>query len=242
MGVERLLLRDAIGGFAPGQGFRAVLLVTFSFDGTWLEEGLVPDLFDRQVNASLVIRDGNAVIHDSPTVRYHRANAQYSSRVFHSKLVLLVAEDRALAIIGSANLTRGGLERNLELATVYEASPEGGPRSLFKQIHAYLSGPLAREVSGTAAATLVDTQVALGEVLNGTPKEREKRQVFLHNYETTIWDQILEQLPHRHVSRVSIVSPFFEPNHAEPEDPGVEPGDEGIFARLFADLKFEPLP
>lgn len=242
MALERLLLRDAIGGFAPGQGFRAVLLLTFSFDGTWLEEGLVPDLFDRQVNVSLVIRDGNAVIHDSPSVRYHRANAQYSRRVFHSKLVLLVADDRALAIIGSANLTRGGLERNLELATVHEVSPEGGPRSLFEKLHAYLGGPLAQEVSGSAAATLVDTQVALGEVLKGTPKEREKRQVFLHNYEKTIWDQILALLPHRHVSHVSIVSPFFEPNHTEPEDPGVEPGDEGIFKRLFADLKIEEQP
>jgi PLD-like domain len=123
MAAERLLLRDAIGGFAPGQGFRAVLLLTFSFDGRWLEEGLVPDLFDRQVNASLVIRDGNALIQDSPSVRYHRANAQFSTRVFHSKLVLLVADDRALAVIGSANLTRGGLERNLELASAYEVSP-----------------------------------------------------------------------------------------------------------------------
>ncbi len=239
MARERLLLRDAIGGFAPGQELRAVLLLTFSFDGVWLEEGLVPDLFERKVSACLVIRDGNAVIHESPNVRYHRANAQYSGRVFHSKLLLLVADDCALALVGSANLTRGGLERNLELASLYEVSPEGGPRSLFEKLHAYLSGPLAREVSGSAAATLVDVQVALGEVLKGTPKERETRQVLFHNYEKTIWDQILAQLPHRHVERVSIVSPFFEPNRLEPEDPGVEPGDESIFARLFADLEFD---
>lgn len=239
MAGERLLLRDAIGGFAPGQGLRASLLLTFSFDGTWLEEGLVPDLFDREVSASLVIRDGNALIHESPSVRYHRANAQYSTRVFHSKLVLLVADDRALAVVGSANLTRGGLERNLELATVYEVSPEGGPRALFEKIHAYMSGPLAQEVSGTPASTLADMRVALGEVLKGAPKEGERRQAFLHNYEKSIWEQVLARLPHRHVARVSIVSPFFEPNHAEPEDPGVEPGDEGIFARLFTDLKFE---
>ena len=133
MAGERLLMRDTIGGFAPGQGLRAALLLTFSFDGTWIEEGLFPDLFDRQVNTALVIRDGNALMRESPSVRYHRANAQYSRRVFHPKLVLLVADDRALAIIGSANLTRGGLERNLELASAYEISPEGGPRSLFEK-------------------------------------------------------------------------------------------------------------
>jgi len=239
MAGDRLLLRDAIGGFAPGQGLRASLLLTFSFDGPWLEEGLVPDLFDRQVSACLVIRDGNAIIREAPSVRYHRANAQFSTRVFHSKLLLLVADDRALASVGSANLTRGGLERNLELATVHEISPEGGPRALFEQVLAYLSGPLAQEVTGTAAATLGDCRVALGEVLKGVPRDGERKQVFLHNYEKPIWDQVLALLPHRHVARATIVSPFFEPNKAEPEDPGIEPDDHGIFARLFTDLKFD---
>lgn len=239
MAGERLLLRDAIGGFAPGQGLRAALLLTFSFDGTWIEEGLVPDLFDRQVGACLVIRDGNALIREAPSVRYHRANAQFSTRVFHSKLVLLVASDRALAVVGSANLTRGGLERNLELASVYEVSPGGGPLTFFENLHAYVSGPLAQEVSGEAAKTLEDNRVALGDVLKTVPKNGDKRHVFLHNYEKTIWEQLLAQLPHRHVARVTIVSPFFEPNMADPEDPGVAPDDEGIFAKLFADLKLE---
>src|SRR5688500_16530758 len=109
MASERLLVRDAIGSFAPGQSFRAALFLTYTFDGSWLEEGLVPDLFDRQVHTALVIRDANALIREAPSVRYHRANAQFSTRIFHPKLVLVVADDRALAIIGSANLTRGGL-------------------------------------------------------------------------------------------------------------------------------------
>ena len=57
MATERLLLRDVIGGFAPGQDLRAVLLLTYSFDGKWLEEGFVPDLFDRRVTTALVLRD-----------------------------------------------------------------------------------------------------------------------------------------------------------------------------------------
>lgn len=240
MAGDRTLLRDVIGGFAPGQSLRASLLLTFSFDGAWLEEGLVPDLFDRQVGACLLLRDGNAILREAPSVRYHRANAQYSSRVFHSKLLLLVADDRALAVVGSANLTRGGLERNLELASVYEVSPEGGPREFFAQMYDYLAGPLAREVSGTAGATLADSCVALAEVLRNVPKDGRTRVVFLHNYEKTIWEQVLAQLPHRHVAQVTIVSPFFESNCAAPEDPGIEPGDEGIFARLFADLKLKP--
>ena len=83
MASDRLLLRDVIGGFAPGQGLRAALLLTYSFDGRWLEEGLVPDLFDRPVTTAIVLRDGNNVVAEAPSVRYHRANAAFSTRVFH---------------------------------------------------------------------------------------------------------------------------------------------------------------
>src|SRR5208282_306456 len=130
MAGEHLLIRDAIGSFAPGQGLRAALLLTYSFDGKWIEEGFVPDLFDRPVATALLIRDANRIVTEAPTVRYHRANAGFSTRVFHPKLGLFVAEDRALAIVGSANLTRGGLERNLELGSAFEVSREGGPRPL----------------------------------------------------------------------------------------------------------------
>jgi hypothetical protein len=239
---ERLFFREAIGSFAPGQSLRAALLLTYSFDGKWIEEGFVPDLFDRSIATALVIRDANRILKEAPTVRYHRANAGFSKRVFHPKLGLFVAEDRALAIIGSANLTRGGLERNLELGSAFEISPEGGPRALFDGILSYIGGPLLNELEtrGSAAASLRDTAVALREVLAGIPPAAEAAHRFFHNYERPLWEQILEALPHRHIKRLGIVSPFFEPNGAEPEDPISEP-DVGLFQRTFADLTFEPL-
>ena len=241
MPTDRLLVRDAIGSFAPGQGLRAALLLTYSFDGKWIEEGFVPDLFDRPVANALVMRDAHRIVTEAPTVRYHRANAGFSTRVFHPKLGLFVAEDRALAIIGSANLTRGGLERNLELGSAFEVSRDGGPRPLFEGILRYVSGPLTREVDarGTAATSLRDTAVALREVLQDVPTAQENPHLFIHNCERTLWEQVLEQLPHRHVTRVSIVSPFFEPNMVQPEDPVTE-ADVGIFERVLNDLTFEP--
>jgi hypothetical protein len=240
MATERLLLRDVIGGFAPGQDLRAVLLLTYSFDGKWLEEGFVPDLFDRRVTTALVLRDRNVVVAEAPSVRYYQANASFSRRVFHPKLGLFVAEDRALAVIGSANLTRGGLERNLELASTYEVTARGGPRSLFQSLFNYVGGPLAQEVTGAPASAVRDTEVALGEVLKRVPKNDDSPHLFLHNYERTLWEQILEALPHRHVARVTVVSPFFEPNITEREDPRPDADDGGPFARLFSDLVFDP--
>ena len=240
MANERLLLRDVIGGFAPGQDLQAVLLLTYSFDGKWLEEGFLPDLFDRRVTTALVLRDKNAVVVEAPSVRYHRADAVFSRRVFHPKLGLFVAENRALAIIGSANLTRGGLERNLELASMYEVTTEGGPRSLFQSLLKYVGGPLAQEVTGVAASALRDTEVALHEVLNRVPKNDNSPHLFLHNYERTLWEQILEALPHRHVARITIISPFFEPNITQREDPKPDADDDSPFDHLFSDFVFDP--
>jgi len=238
---ERILIRDAIGGFAPGQALRAALLLTYSFDGKWIEEGFVPDLFDRPVTTALLIRDANRIVSEAPTVRYHRVNAAFSTRVFHPKLGLFVAEDRALAVIGSANLTRGGLERNLELGSVFEISREGGPRQFFEDILHYISGPLMNELEtgGSGATSMRDVAVALREVVADVPHTPNTAHAFLHNYERSLWEQLLNALPHRQIARLSIVSPFFEPNTVESEDP---PGDAdgGIFARIFEDLEFKP--
>ena len=75
MPSERLLVRDVIGSFAPGQGLRAGLFLTYCFDGKWIEEAFIPDLFDRPVATALVVRDANRIVTEAPTVRYHRANA-----------------------------------------------------------------------------------------------------------------------------------------------------------------------
>jgi hypothetical protein len=241
MPSERLLLRDVIGSFAPGQGLRAAMLLTYCFDGKWIEEAFIPDLFDRPVTTALVVRDANRIVTEAPTVRYHRANAGFSTRVFHPKLSLFVAEDRALAIVGSANLTRGGLERNLELGSAFEVSRAGGPHRLFNEILSYIQGPLMKEVEtrGTAAISLRDTAVALREVLADVPNTPEYSHRFIHNYDRYLWEQVLDELPHRNVARLSIVSPFFEPNTVQPEDPIAEL-EIGMFERMFTDLTFEP--
>lgn len=95
------------------------------------------------------------------------------------------------------------------------------------------------DARGTAAKSLRDTAVALREVLSDVTAAQENSHLFIHNYERPLWKQVLEQLPHRHVTRAAIVSPFFEPNMVQPEDPATEV-DVGIFERVLNDLTFEP--
>src|ERR1700737_2233628 len=83
MPTDRLSFGDALGAFAPGQPLRAVLILTYCFDGRWFEEEVAPELFERPVVTMLLLRDRHALIFEAPSVRYHRADAAYSSNVFH---------------------------------------------------------------------------------------------------------------------------------------------------------------
>jgi len=242
MTTDRLSVRDALGDFAPGQSLRAALFLTYGFDGQWFERSFAPDLYDRPVASSLVIYDRNAVIADAPSVRYDRALAGFSTRVFHPKLTLLVAEDRALAFVGSANLTVSGMERNLECGTMVEISPEGGPKPFFASLLDYLSGPLKREVSGSAASTLAGISLALREVLAHAKGFDSCFQHFLHSSDQPIWNQLLARVPHRQLRRALIVSPFFEPDGGTTTTPSEDPPDPdpeiSVFARLMTAFDF----
>src|ERR1035441_3528445 len=82
MPIEGLSFAAALGEFAPGQQLRAVLILTYCFDGRWFEEAVAPELFERPVVTTLLLRDRHALISEAPSVRCHRADAAYSRKVF----------------------------------------------------------------------------------------------------------------------------------------------------------------
>jgi hypothetical protein len=239
--AEQLPVRDSLFSFAAQEPLRAVLFLTYAFDGRWFEEALVPDLCERSIATMLVIRDRNAITSEAPSVRYRKANA-CASAVFHPKLALLVAEDRARAVISSANLTRGGFERQRELGRVFDLGPtEVGNLGLFTNLVEYLESGVSKEVRGDSARDLTEVTRALHEVLKKqkAPAAAESHHL-LHNYADSIWTQLLNRMPHRVLRRAVIVSPFFEPDRKHPEDPALGPQDASIFARmLFEDVEFD---
>ena len=240
MAADRLSLVDSLGSFAPGQPLRAVLALTYCLDGRWFEEAVAPEVFERPVATALLIRDRNALISELPSVRFRRADAAFSTRVFHPKLALFVAEDCARVFLGSANLTRGGYERNLELGSVYDLDAGGGFRSLFADLLAYIDGPLIQEVDGSGRLALREVAVAMDEVIRSAPAESDAPpHVLLHNYARPLWEQVLERLPHRTLRRAVVVSPFFEPDGSADDPPG-QADDSSAFSRLLTDFSFEP--
>jgi hypothetical protein len=239
--TEKLSVRDAVHSFAAGEPLRAALFLTYSFDGRWFEDAIVPDLCERPIATMLVLRDRNAIVSEAPSVRYHKANAR--SAVFHPKLALLVADHQARAIVTSANLTRGGFERQRELGQVFDIGPASrANHGLFQTLSEYLRTGVATEVCGTAAQAVADTAGALQEVLKQLDSPPASTSHFLlHNDAQSIWDQVLAHVPYRVLKRAAIVSPFFEPDRRNPEDPVLGPQDASIFSRLlFEDFRFEP--
>ena len=82
MAFEQFSFLDAMGAFAPGQPLRGVLFLTYSFDGRWFEDVVAPDLFERPVATTLLLRDRQALLSEAPSVRCHRADAAFSTRIF----------------------------------------------------------------------------------------------------------------------------------------------------------------
>jgi hypothetical protein len=238
--AERLPVRDALVSFAAGQPLRAALFLTYSFDGRWFEAALVPDLFERSIATMLVVRDRNAITSEAPSVRYRKANA-CASAVFHPKLALLITENRARAVISSANLTRGGFERQRELGRVFDlGSAESVDHRLFTSLVEYLESGVSKEVRGDSARELTEVTRALRELVKKhKPPTAAESHLLLHNYTESIWTQVLKRMPHRVLRRAVIVSPFFEPDRKHPEDPALGPQDASIFARMLSDFEFD---
>jgi hypothetical protein len=160
--------------------------------------------------------------------------------VFHPKLCLLVAERRARAVISSANLTRGGFERQRELGRVYDLGPESVDQGLFGALVEYLRDGVSTEVRGASSRDLEEITGALQDLVKGQKsRSATTPHVLLHNYAQPIWSQVLDRIPHRVLRRAVIVSPFFEPDREHPEDPAVGPQDASIFRRLFEDFEFD---
>lgn len=240
-----LNLSEAIGNFAAHADIQHALLLTYTFDGPYLEDterGLLEILWRRNCENVLVLRDSKAVLAEKHSLRYRVVNVAHSTRVFHSKLILLMAEAEVMAIVGSANLTRGGLETNLETGHVYRLSRDAGPRVLFESLADYLDNGLRRELSKSSPQhqAVYDLLIRdLRRFLQDVPAHHSVEPIFLHNYAEPLLPQIARCLPGRCLDALWVVSPFFEPDH-RPEDPNDEI-DATLLGQIFDRQNFTPV-
>ena len=242
--TARLTLSEAMESFAPGEDVRHAIFLTYGFDGPFLEDpdnGFLDVLWRRNCQNTLVVRDGAAVIKEKQSHRYAAVNASYSVGIFHSKLALLISPSEALAIIGSANLSRGGLRGNLELANVYRLTRSAGPKAFFAALHDYLRQQLVRELQGVSSRGRESLESAVSDLrlLLMDSQRRAQRDdgslSFLHNYERPLFEQVVGLLRSKHLERMWIISPFYE---VEKEDPAEDGVDDSLWGRLLRSFDF----
>ncbi len=243
-----VIIQDLVREFQPNEDIRHAIFLTYTFDGPYIEDserGLFDLLWQRNCQNIIVIRDGNAVINEKQSHRYRVLNASYSTKVFHSKLMFFLTQSGAMALVGSANLTRGGLERNLELISTYRLDLETGPIDFFRSLKEYFSTHLRRELNPVSDLLkaldtfLRDYELFLSEI----PKARKyyMEPIFLHNYDRSLLEKITDQLPSNNLSGLWVVSPFYEQDKSDgmrTEDPLYENLDNTLIEELFNKIKF----
>lgn len=256
-------LRNEIEKFAPTEDIQHAFLLTYTFDGEFIEDterGLLEAIWQRNCDNVLVLRDGKAVLTEKRAHRYSVINAAYSRRTFHPKLLLLLASSEILVVIGSANLTQGGLGGNLELVGNYRLTQSSGPLAFFQSLRRYLDeNYLQRELALASpqqragfAQLIRDFDRFLAEVRVGkSPVE----PIFLHNYDQPLLPQIIQTLPGKNLDAIWIVSPFFETNAARraslnsstpdlakhlvvSDDPPDDSFDQTLLKTLLAEFNF----
>jgi hypothetical protein len=240
-------LRSEIESFAEHEDVRHALMLTYNFDGPFIEDtdrGLLEVLWRRNCTNIVVVRDGKAVRAEKRSHRYRVVNAAYSTRTFHPKLLLLLSSSEVFAAVGSANLTRGGLETNLELVNTYRLSRYSGPRRFFASMCSYLRQVLQREFSAANTPTqdaakqiVADFDAFLTET---TAARSPVEPLFLHNYAEPLLPQIERALPAKRLEALWIVSPFYEPtpDTGTSEDPRDDALDQSLLAEVFKRFQF----
>jgi HKD family nuclease len=203
--------------FDKRHGFETAVLCSYGLDLNFFENYLL------KLNA-LYSCENIALFVDGQTYEQfqqaayvpHSLNRRYlvswlrSTGVFHAKLYLLASSKKALIAIGSANLTREGIASNLELLTTFEVSDRDRTfGALLNDCLIYVQ----RLAQLTQSKRAQDQVAALAECCRPFVRAEDKndsRMQFLHNLDRSLLNGVVAMLNGRSVTRIQIISPFFD--------------------------------
>jgi hypothetical protein len=132
-------------------------------------------------------------------------------RTFHPKLALLIFDDHARLLVGSANLTRSGFEQNLEAGFVRHLHYEDpADCETLREVRAFLARCV--EIAAHPGTLLAQALESLDRRLPPRPARppgRDHRLV--SSFDAPILDQILALVsPAARLTHVGVLAPYFE--------------------------------
>ncbi len=211
----------------PGPCLGAVF-TTFGFDPRRFEERVLASLLelkhDPQEDTLRFLAEARARVREVPVEVYADARQLQAGhrvpydlvpaggRTFHPKVAVLAFADRVRLVVGSANLTAGGLGENAELCVVSDlAYEEPEHRSLLEDVRGWLRGLSA--LGGVRAPEVLaelERRIPRGDV----PSETGPR--FLHTLDGPLLPEVARHLgPDVRLERISVLAPFYEEDGEE---------------------------
>ena len=194
--------------------FDTLITATFGIDLPWFEALILRQLRRRGVRRVMVFADRQEVAGalEENLQRLSGVGRRYILHTlptrmrFHSKFYFLSGVDRARLYVGSGNLTRGGLDRNLEVFERWDANPGEPVPEIFEQFCDYLGRLVGSVEHGVGLEQdLLDHAVRF---LGGTAGRAANPGVRLLSSPGALLDALPE--PPRPADELVLSAPFFD--------------------------------
>lgn len=206
--------------------YHSCLLTCYSFDFSFFEERILPELRTANIKNVNVLADGHflELAQESTTGKEFKHNKTYNFLpvyeygVFHPKIMLLTGVKHGLLIIGSGNMTSSGLSTNDEIWGAFHLDNlENENAPLFAQVWKYLQH-YTKESKG-----FVNQQIEwitkyspwlneLPQVEGEIPFDSINQSIhFVSNRnELSIYEQLVSIVPQEDVLELTVISPYFD--------------------------------
>lgn len=170
--IPRLKLDRFFRLFAP----EYVLGTTYSVSLAFFESSVFPCINRSKLRKCLIVCDrlgfrratSEATALRSASREYMAAVAPTTSR-FHSKVWMLIGEDRLAILVGSGNLTQSGFIDNVELFEILDLTKGGPGRQIAESAGRFVNG--LRSLWQDTSLIAVDTLAEMGSSLSAFAKQ-----------------------------------------------------------------------
>jgi hypothetical protein len=203
-------------------------LTTYGFNGVFFEERLLRRRALARTRRILVLVDArewrNSLLQDAPlrwiNRRYLVVPIARSTGVFHAKVGLLLGDDQVRVMCSSANLTRPGYSRNLELMNAVSTplSEKAAPSALrlARSVFAFLQASVRLAEGGEArlATEWLNEEAETNLFLQDTGAEDDgSGPRFMHTLDGPLWPRLMERWQADPPNRLVVISPFYDADH-----------------------------
>lgn len=209
--------------------FHSVVMTSFSFDFHHFETQVLKQIKQKGITNVNILVDDNLLDESIglTTGNLKNLNSSYSVNgigskgVFHPKIAFFVGEREIMLIQGSGNITSGGHGKNHELFSVLYATEEDKTQlPLLLEAWNYLKSTTAK-IKGFSKDKLnwFEENTTLLRTVNNSKhlfhKISDTIEVsLLYNEKTSIYNQLINLIPKESVTKIKIVSPFYDENGA----------------------------